>query len=132
MPQASLDEQRQRMLEIRRYMRSKARPDEIAKALNIDHSTVWRYQKKIAEQDRAWFYEQAKGEFLSSFKLSLEVLEDQQRKALLEIEKGDLSHKDVLERRRLIVEVEMQIFAMLPYAKLLMEKQAQDAKVLHT
>lgn len=110
-----------RRLSIREMLRTKMRPDEIAKACHVDLATIYRDLKAIGVETERWYWQMARGGLKDAHRLSIEVLEERQRK-LMDIEaNGQLEAKDRIAASVAIAEIESLIHSWLPLTKILME-----------
>lgn len=98
--------------EIRRLLRLKLRYDEIMQKLNLPRSTFFRHLEVIREEDRKWLIDLARNDFLSSYRMALDFIEDQVR-ALIIIREQAQKPRDKIEATRAIVEVEEVIMELL-------------------
>ena len=110
-----------RRLRVAQLQRMKARPGEMAKELGVSKRTITNDLRILRAQVKEWYFEQAKGDLAASHKLSIEVLEERQRKAMLFEGDKNLRPMERMAATQLIAELEVQIWNMLPYTKALME-----------
>lgn len=113
-----------RRVQVHQMLRMKLRPTEMARQLNVDLSTIMSDLRIIREQVKEWYYKQAMDGLIVAHKLSIEVLEERQRKAMMIEADPNLRPLERLEATKLIAEIEVQIWNMLPYTKALMENNA--------
>jgi hypothetical protein len=100
--------------EIRALLRKKLRYDEIMEQLNLPKSTFFRHLAAIRLEDREWLEELARNDFLSSYRMGIELFEDQ-IKELARVREQAVKPHDKIEATRAMCDIEADIMNLLAY-----------------
>jgi hypothetical protein len=108
----SAESVRQRREEVRRLLRNKVRPPEIMSYLAISRTTLWRDINALRKEDGEWLEELARDEFVHAYRITIESLEETQRKLIVIAEKAQRD-RDKVEALRLLKDIELDILECL-------------------
>lgn len=128
LPSISVEERRTLVGNMRRQ---KIRPQEMLRYFreqgNVDVKIkdIYNDIQFLTDQVKEWYYGQAKGDLLASHKLSIEVMEERQRKLMLIETDPSAKTKDRIYASAVIAEIEATIHNWLPLSKALMEYATQ-------
>lgn len=106
--------------EIRRLLRMKFRYDEVMEQLQLPRSTFFRHLAAIRAEDREWLEEMARNDFLSSYRMSIELMEDQ-IKELVKIREEATKAHDKVKATEAICEIEVGIMDLLAYGPMVVK-----------
>lgn len=107
-------------------LRLKMRPHEIIETLKgkgykITPTTVYKDLQYLRRKVREWYYDQAQCDILTAHKLSIEVMEERQRKLMIIEADASQPAKDRIAASVAIAEIEALIHDWLPVTRKLME-----------
>lgn len=122
-----------RRLETRRFLVQRFRQDEVIQALQkrgypASRRTYFRDLKALRAEDQQWIRDQAKGEFVTDYRLMIESLQEQVRQAEL-IKSQAEKVPEKLEATQLIAEIEVQIADLLAQGPTVLGLKAAGEKV---
>lgn len=116
---------RERREQVKQLWRLKMRPAEMAQELGVSKRTIQQDQQAIREETREFVYESIKrNDMLTMHRMSIEVLEDRQRKLLVIESDRSIDPHSRIEASRLIAEIELEIHRLIPYERMMVEKFA--------
>jgi hypothetical protein len=122
-----------RRLETRRLLIQRFRQDEVIQALQkrgypASRRTYFRDLKTLRAEDQQWIRDQAKGEFVTDYRLVIESLQEQVRQAEL-IRSQSEKASEKLEATQLIAEIEVQIADLLAQGPTVLGLKAAGERV---
>jgi hypothetical protein len=124
---------------VARFQRQKLRPSEMLTLFKgmkergeipaVPNMTqIYDDIRVLKEEVKKWYYGQAKGDLLASHKLTIDVLEERQKKLLLIESDPNVPPGDRIKASETIANIELSIHNLLPYSEALMELTDQGPK----